>query len=378
MVNRSFWKSLVEQAWRRRPLIWLCGARRAGKTVLCRSLEKTEYFDCELPRVRRMMEDPEGFLGGLKGKRIVLDEVHRLGDPSQLLKIAADHFPSIRVIATGSSTLEATARFRDKLTGRKLQIWLTPMNSEDLADFGKEDLRFRLLRGGLPPFFLSRGLPEREFQEWLDSYWAKDIQELFRLERRPAFLKLAELLFAQSGGIFEATRFASPCEISRATVSTYLSVLEASRIIHVIRPFSSRKSAEIVAAPKTYAFDTGFVCYFRGWESPRPEDLGVLWEHYVLNDLQSRLQETPLLYWRDKLGHEVDFVLARRNRPPLAVECKWAAATFDPSALSLFRKRYPSGDNLAVCSDVERPFERSFGPLKVRFCGVKDLRALLS
>ena len=63
------------------------------------------YFDCELPRVRRVMEeDPDGFLGqGFPGP-LVFDEVHRLKNPSEILKIAADHFPSLRILATGSST----------------------------------------------------------------------------------------------------------------------------------------------------------------------------------------------------------------------------------------------------------------------------------
>jgi hypothetical protein len=68
-----------------------------------RILPDIEYFDCELPRVRRMMEDPEDFLDGLRGRRIVLDEIHRLPNPSEMLKIAADHYPRTRVIATGSS-----------------------------------------------------------------------------------------------------------------------------------------------------------------------------------------------------------------------------------------------------------------------------------
>jgi hypothetical protein len=82
------------------------------------------------------------------------------------------------------------------------------------------DLHHRLLHGGLPPFFLEKVLPERDFQEWMDAYWAKDIQELFRLERRQSFQKFAELLMAQSGGIFEATKFTRPCEASRTTIST--------------------------------------------------------------------------------------------------------------------------------------------------------------
>jgi len=109
------------------------------------------------------MEDPEEFLSKLKGKRIVLDEVHRLPNPSGLLKIAADHFPSIKAIATGSSTLQASSRFRDTLSGRKALVWLTPMMSQDLTDFGDRDLFRRFLRGGLPPFFLSQDFPEADF-----------------------------------------------------------------------------------------------------------------------------------------------------------------------------------------------------------------------
>ncbi len=104
---RQFWIDRIEAEWKRRTVVWVSGVRRSGKTVLCRTLADIEYFDCELPRVRRLMEDPEEFLRGLKGRRVVLDEIHRLGDPSQLLKIAADHYTDVRIVATGSSTLGA-------------------------------------------------------------------------------------------------------------------------------------------------------------------------------------------------------------------------------------------------------------------------------
>ena len=205
LIERNYWIEKIEEAWKHRTIVWLSGVRRTGKTFLSQSLSKMEYFDCELPRVRRMMEDPEGFLSPLKGKRIVLDEIHRLRSPAELLKIAADHYKDTRILATGSSTLGASRKFRDTLTGRKTEVWLTPLILPDLKDFKREDLKHRLLRGGLPPFFLPQILPEREFQEWADAYWAKDIQELFRLERRYSFQRFAELTMIRSGGIFEAT-----------------------------------------------------------------------------------------------------------------------------------------------------------------------------
>ena len=140
------------------------------------------------------------------------------------------------------------------------------------------------------------------------------------------------LLFAQSGGMFEASRFSTPCEVSRTTISNYLSVLEATYAFHLLRPFSTHRPTEIVSAPKVYAFDTGFVCFYKGWSAPRVDDFGLLWEHFVLNELQAKLQTRNIYYWRDKSGHEVDFVLKHPAKHLTAVEAKWSASAFDPPA----------------------------------------------
>ena len=285
------------------------GVRRAGKTVLARSVPDSEYLDCELPSVRRRLEDHEAFLAERRDATVVLDEIHRLPDAAQLLKLAADHFPTTRVLATGSSTLGASARFRDTLAGRKREVWLTPMVHADLTAFKHDDLMRRLLRGGLPPFFLADTLPERDFEEWTESYWATDV-------------------------------LARACEVSRPTISTYLAVLDATFVVHVVRPYALSGAAEIVSAPRVYGFDTGFVCHHRGWHQLRRDDYGPLWEHVVLNELHARHGRAPLHYWRTKHGNEIDFVLARRGQPPTAIECKWTADHFEPAGLKAFRNRY--------------------------------------
>lgn len=377
MVQRHLWLEKIKSGWKKRSIIWLSGVRRAGKTFLCKSLPNIEYFDCELPRVRRSMEDPQSFIEDLQGRTLVIDEIHRLNNPSELLKIAADHYPDTRIVATGSSTLGASAKFRDTLTGRKVELWLTPMTSSDVVDFRQTNLSHRLLHGGLPPFFLAKESPEQDFNEWMDAYWAKDIQELFRLERRHSFMKFAELLMAQSGTIFEASRFARPCEVSRSTISNYLAVLEATFVMHVIRPFSSHRPTEIISAPKVYAFDTGFVCYYRGWHQLRPEDFGILWKHYVLNEIHALTQSRRILYWRDKRGHEVDFVIAKRQDSPVAIECKWSASDFDATNIKAFRRQYPEGSNFVIAQDVRQSFSKTYGDIKVKFVSLKDLIAAL-
>ena len=373
MFPRVFWIDLLESAWKEKSIIWLSGVRRVGKTSLCQSLGDIEYFDCELPSVRRVMEDAEAFLQAVSGRRIVLDEVHRLGNPSELLKIAADHFRSTRIVATGSSTLGASTKFKDTLTGRKRDLWLTPLIAADQAEFNKPGLDRRFLQGGLPGFFLAEQLPERDFQEWADAYWAKDIQELFRLEKRHSFQRFLELLMAQSGGIFEATRFARPCEASRTTISNYLAVLEATHVAHVIRPYSSHRPTEIVSAPKVYGFDTGFVCHYKGWHPLRSEDRGVMWEHYVLNELQARLQTRDVRYWRDKRGHEVDFVFQQRGKPPIAIECKWQAGDSDTSGLAAFARQYPEAELCVVAPDLALSLNRRHGDHEIAYLTLDDL-----
>jgi predicted AAA+ superfamily ATPase len=109
---RPFWVEKITRAWKKKPLVWLAGVRRAGKTTIAKMFPGALYLNCDLPSVVRRLEDPESFFKGLPGRPVVIfDEVHRLDDPSRLLKIGTDEFPGIRMLATGSSTLEASRKF---------------------------------------------------------------------------------------------------------------------------------------------------------------------------------------------------------------------------------------------------------------------------
>lgn len=379
LIKRPFWQKKIKKAWEQKNIIWLMGVRRVGKTSLCQSLSQIEYFDCERPRVRQLFIDPEGFLEGQKNKKIVLDEIHRLDNPSEILKLAADHYPTTKIIATGSSMLGASAKFKDTLTGRKKEIWLTPLLLQEMELFGNPNLRHRFLYGGFPSFFEKKQLPESDYQEWIDAYWAKDIQEIFSVGKRQSFQKFAELLLANSGGMFEATRFTAPCEVSRQTIANYLNVLEETFVVHVIRPFSTHKSTEIVMAPKVYGFDTGFVCYAKGRRELRSEDLGLLWEHCILNEIHGHLQTRSINYWRDKRGNEIDFILRQKEDSIAAIECKFTSSSTDVRSSALvknfqaFRQSYPEGDNFVVSSNIERSFKKKFGDITLSFVKVQDL-----
>jgi predicted AAA+ superfamily ATPase len=359
-------------AWAQAPIVWLTGPRRVGKTVLARHLGDAEFLNCDLPSVADRLSDPETFYRSLRHRRVVFDEVHQLPDPSRLLKIGADAFPKVKILATGSSTLAATQKFRDSLAGRKRVVELVPVLFAELPAFGIADVGERLLRGGLPPVLLGEQDPAAFFPEWLDSYFARDVQELFRLEKRAGFLKVLQILVRQSAALLDVSRVAAEAEISRPTVGNWLEIYEITHAIHHVRPFAAGGRREIIAQPKVYACDTGLVCHARGWDRLRGDDVGLLWEHLVLETLIAA-QVERIHFWRDKQQREVDFVVPRARGVVDAIECKWRADTLDARGLRAFRSNYPKGRNLVV-SAIDGPgYPRKMDGLDVTVLSPSEL-----
>jgi predicted AAA+ superfamily ATPase len=375
MIRRSFWLERLDAVWRDVPIAWLCGVRRAGKTTLAEHLGegRVRYVNCDLPVVEEWVRDPELFFRSCTEPIVVFDEVHQLRDPTRLLKIGADRFPNLKMLATGSSTLAASKKFRDTLAGRKRVVHLVPVMWDELPAFGVP-LQQRLFLGGLPPALLAGAKQAAFYREWIDSFFARDIQRLFGFRDMNRFNALFEYVLRQSGGQLEVTRTASALGITRPTVESHLRALEITNAVALVRPFHGGGQNELVKMPKAYAFDTGFVSFARGWDPLRPDDLGPLWEHLVLEHLQAHFPDLPVRYWRDKAGREVDFVLAHRRDEVDAIECKWDPASFDSAALRLFRSYYPKGRNYLVTPSGDPGYVRRYGKLEIRVCTPSGLR----
>ena len=374
MIERRSWLQRIREAWAWRPLVWLSGVRRVGKTTLAKMVGDATYLNCDLPSTQRALADPELFYEGLPaGATVIFDEVHRLADPSAVLKIATDEYPSLRVLATGSSTLAATGKFRDSLAGRKATLHLCPVPWHECADFGVCNLDHRLLRGGLPEPLLAAEKNSAFFAEWLDSFYARDILELFGVRSREGFLTLLRLLLRRSGGQLDIGALASLAEVSRPTVKAHLDALRIAGAIHLLRPFHGSGKQEIVSRPKCYAFDTGFVTHERGWDAIRDDDRGLLWEHLVLDALLMRFAEHDVLYWQDKARREVDFVVRRPEDRVDLVECKVNLDKLNPAPVAAFRKRYPNGDNYVATPLAREPYRMRRGGMVFTVCSSGEL-----
>ena len=377
MIERPFWRKRIEAAWRETSIVWLCGVRRSGKTTLTEALgpERALYLNCDLPAVEDMIRDPQLFYRDCSKPVVVFDEIHQLPDPARLLKVGADGFPKLKILATGSSTLAASRKFRDTLAGRKRVVFLPPVLWDELPAFGAT-LQQRLFQGGLPPALLSKTKHPAFYREWMDSFFSRDIQRLFGFRDINRFNAFFEYLLRQSGGQLEVTKAATALGISRPTVESHLSALEITHAVTLVRPFHGGAQNELVKQPKVYAFDTGFVSFARGWDPLRQQDLGFLWEHLVLEHLQAHFPDNPVRYWRDKQGREVDFVLARSRDEVDVIECKWNSDAFDPAALAQFRSIYPLGRNYLVSPSGAQSYTKRFGIHEVRLCTPSELQEM--
>jgi predicted AAA+ superfamily ATPase len=377
MIIRDFWINKIREAWKLRPIVWLSGVRRVGKTTLSKMLDEIIYLNCDLPSTWRRLQDPESFYKSIEKKAIVVfDEIHRLDDPSNLLKIAADEYPDLRILATGSSTLAATKKFRDSLTGRKHTIYLTPVLwQECMKEFGINDLDKRLLHGGLPEPLLSKTKDESFFSEWIDSFYARDIQELFAIRNRTGFLRLLRILMRQSGRLADYTNLAKLSDLSRQTVKSHIESLIIAHALHSLSPFHGGGRREITQRPKVYVFDTGFITHMNGWNEVREEDRGLLWEHLVLDTLRTFTPAYNIMYWRDKSGREIDFIIRGKNKSIHTLECKINPENFNINSLKVFRDLYPDGKNLVICPFLSESYVQKINRYSLVFCPIESLAA---
>ena len=372
MIIREFWLKRLNDAWKKRSVIWLSGVRRSGKTTLCKMLPGAVYMNCDLPSVKNQLENPEFFYRTLPSSSvIILDEIHRASDPSLVLKIGSDEFPHLKIIATGSSTLEATKKFRDSLTGRKIQLFLPPvMWNECLNEFNIKNLDKRMMHGGLPELLLADKKEDELYSEWIDSYYARDIQELFNVRNRTGFLKLMHLLFMQSGGLLEATSLSKDSGLSRPTVSAHIESLSIAHTINLVPPWHGGGFKEIIKRPKVYGFDTGFVTFIKGWNEIREDDRGLLWEHLVLDML--KVSFSKVWYWRNNEKDEIDFIVKGTGENVHTIECKINPEKYNSSAVRKFRKLYPSGKNYCYSPLILKPYKISTGGIEVVFQNITE------
>lgn len=373
MIQRTFWLRAIEEAWGRRPIVWLWGPPETGKTELALTLPHAEILDCDRPEVRDRLKDLVTCFIGLQGRRVILDHIHLLKNPDKLLAGALRYFPQSKILAVAPFPPSSERNATDDLIGKRAAVHLTAMTMSDLDAFGVSSLEARLLRGGLPSRFTGQGISDRYKTEWLARLWRCGPVARYGIRRRTAFEALLNHLWANSPEFEDLQNAATVCGIAPETAGRYIRAMVSAGLITALKPYTAGASPASGGRARLYAFDTGLAAHARGWSRPELVQWGVLWKLCVLNELAATCQGRGLHYWRSRRGHEVDFVMTRKRGEPAAVMCAWPSEAFDPAPFKAFRRRYPKGHSWVVSPDILLPFHRAVGRFDTTFTNLEGL-----
>lgn len=331
------------------PAVMLSGARQTGKTTLLRRQLGAgfRYVSLEQPQVRDLArQDPAGFLD-LHRPPVILDEIQCAVGLLPYIKerIDADRHRMGQYVLTGSQNLLLMASVSESLAGRTAVLQLYPLARRELEGEAARPLPWaksgevrdlapdafvrrvafceQLLTGGYPDVAL--GKPRNRdlwFASYVQTYLERDVRTLRQvgdLGQFQAFLKSVAL---RTGQLFNLSDVARCVGVAVNTVKAWVSVLEASGLVIVLRPYSTSSEKRLVKTPKVYFTDSGLLCHLAG--ITRAEQLalsplgGGVMEAAVLMEVVKTLgfhgQRSGLCFWRTANGAEVDLVIEEHDR----------------------------------------------------------------
>ena len=317
-IQRCFFKGKV---------IIIYGARQVGKTTLVRQIQANYpdslYLNCDEPDIRNALTDVTSTqIKSLIGEKkvIFIDEAQRVKNIGLTLKIMADNFKNIQVVATGSSAFELSNRIIEPLTGRKYEFHLYPFSLKELLQlYSRLELRRviekRIILGMYPEVtFLSDTEAKDLLREIARSYLYKDALVYQQIKNPDVLEKLLQLLALQIGREVSYNELASNLGVDKKTVSSYIQILEKAFVIFRIKPFSKNLRKEITKLRKIYFIDMGIRNALINNLNPfyLRQDKGELWENFLISErikMNMNLQRTINTYfWRTHQKEEVDYL----------------------------------------------------------------------
>ena len=367
MITRAIEENIRKEVRAGRKAVILLGARQVGKTTLLRSLfdESGDVLwlngDASNTRVlltAQSVEQLRVIIG--KHKIIVIDEAQRVPDIGIVLKLIIDNIPQVKVVATGSSSLDVASKTAEPLTGRKRQFTLFPFSFAEMVEYHgllseMNLIPHRLIYGYYPDIVNSPGEERRLLQELSDSYLYKDILTLDKIKKSEQLTRLLRALAFQIGSQVSYSELGQLCGLDNKTVDKYISVLEQTFVIFRLGSYSRNLRNELKASRKIYFTENGIrnalVADFRPVDLR--DDIGKLWENFLVSERFKRNEYAESYanpwFWRTQAQQEIDY-LEEQDGHLSAYEFKWnpSAKTKQPKA---FQAAYPESSFKVIHND---------------------------
>lgn len=348
IIPRQDYLQKIKNALNFVQIVVLTGARQVGKTTLMRSLNpegKQLFLNGQNPETIELFGKYSVIEAFLKSEldqnlegTLFIDEFQYIPDISTMLKLLADENPGLRIICSGSSSLDIMGKVTESMAGRVRIIPVFSLSFKEYIQFQDQvlfekfmhysikdpheiiDKRISmlleeyLLYGGLPKVALATKITDKT--ELLDdiyqTYLLKDVRNYIRNEDFVGFNKLLKLLALQNGNLVNINSLSKEAALVYKKAEDFLHILDQMYIIKLISPFVSNKRKEITRMKKIYFTDIGLrnIILNNFQEIAYRHDKGALFENFVYLELAKELSRPEnIFFYRTKDGLEIDFLL---------------------------------------------------------------------
>ncbi len=326
MIKRDITEKIIQLSGLY-PVLTITGPRQSGKTTLIKEIFNNHvYTNLENPDTLLMAKtDPRAFLNQ-STTGLVIDEVQN--SPallSYIQNIVDEKNSNALFILSGSQNLLLSEKISQTLAGRTAILKLLPFSITELNATGlmEPNADSAIFKGFYPRIF-DKNIPPVDFYPFYnETYIERDVRQIKNIGDLSLFMKFIKMCAARIGQQLNITSLANDCGISQITAKDWLSILETTYIVYLLKPYYVNYNKRLQKMPKIYFYDTGLACSLlsiRSVQELEPHYLkGGLFENFVLIEFLKYYFNRGLVeniyFWREKNGHEIDLIIEKAGKP---------------------------------------------------------------